>query len=65
MFAQGGDVAGVEQFHGTAKFGVFNAFVMLQVQPVGESGLFNVALQPGPAGKAAFARDGELRIAEG
>ena len=55
-------IAGVDQLHGPAKCGVFNALMMRQIQTVGEHGLFNVPLQPCPTRKAGLARDDKLRV---
>ena len=57
-------VAGVDQIDGVTEDGVLDAFVMRQVEAVGERGLLNVTLEARPAGIAALAGDGELRVAE-
>src|SRR5574337_2006721 len=57
-------VTGIEKFHATAKYGVFNPFVVRQIQLVGEGGLFNASLQSCPTRKSALARNGELRVTE-
>ena len=57
-------VARIEKFHGAAKCGVFDSLMVRQVQSIGERWLFDVPLQPRPAGKSIFAGDCELRVAE-
>jgi hypothetical protein len=62
--AQANRITCIDQIHSAAKEDIFNAFVVGQVQLVGEGGLFNVPLQPRPAGKSGLPRDGELGIAQ-
>jgi hypothetical protein len=58
------NIAGVNAIYCVAKHGVFDAFVMRQVQAIDGNGLFNAPFEAGPAQKAVFAGDGELRVAE-
>jgi hypothetical protein len=57
-------VAGIDEIDGAAKDGVFDAFVVRQIETVGERGLFNVALEAGPTRESALAGDGELGVTE-
>ena len=62
--AQACHVARIEQVHGAPKCRVFNSLMVGQIQMIGERWLFDVPLQPRPAGKSGLARDGELRVTE-
>jgi hypothetical protein len=62
--AQGGDIAGVDQIYGAAKHGVLDAFLMRELEPVGEGGLLDVVFEARPTGEAGLAGDGKLRVAE-
>jgi hypothetical protein len=57
-------IARVDEVEGAAKDGVFDAFMVRQVQTIGGDWLLNASLEAGPTGEAAFAGDGELRTAE-
>ena len=50
--AQTGLVARINEVNGVAEDGVFDPFVMRQVQSIGRNGLFNAPFETGPAGEA-------------
>jgi hypothetical protein len=62
--AQTCDVACVEKFHGVAKCGVVDAFVVRRVQTFRERWFFNMRFQSRPARESMLASNGELRITE-
>ena len=57
-------IASIEKFDGSSKCSVFNAFVVRQIEPVGERRLFNMPLQSRPTGKPVLPSDSELRVAQ-
>ncbi len=62
MTSQPVSITCVEKIDRAAKCRILDALMMRQIQTVGESWLVDMPLQPGPAGKSRFARDGELGI---
>jgi hypothetical protein len=62
--AQTSGISGIEQINRAAKNVIFDSVMVRQVELIRERGSFNVPFQSRPTGKAVFAGDGELRVAQ-
>jgi hypothetical protein len=62
--AQTNYVTCIEEFHGAAKWCIFNSLLVRQIQSIGERWFFDVTFQPRPARKSIFAGDCKLRVTE-
>ncbi len=57
-------ISGIEKVDTTAKRRVLNAFMVRQIELVGERRLLDVPLESCPTRKSGLARDGQLRVTE-
>src|ERR1700756_5893237 len=57
-------IAGVEKFDRTAKYGIFDSFVMRKVELIARFGLLNAPLHFRPARKSALTRNRDLRVTQ-
>ena len=58
------DSARIDKIHGETECGIFNSFVVREIELVGKRWLLNVPLQPAPARETVLARKGKLCVAE-
>src|SRR5258706_1282859 len=57
-------VPSINKIYGTAKNGVFDSFMVRQIQLIRQCRFFNMPFESCPAGKSRLTGDGELRVTE-
>src|SRR5216684_6350062 len=62
--AQSCRVPGINKIYGAAKDGIFDSFMVRQIQLIRQRRFFYMPFQSCPAWKSSLAGDGELRVAE-